>query len=136
MTNIAKRSNVLAAILLIGGFTALPDAAFAADAHGEIVTAATHAELASKATVLDAVRMHLHHTVNCLVGPNGAGYDAKEMNPCTHSGNGAIPDTKDAVKKKLLEGALAKAQSGLIAADLASATKAASEAAANLNAIH
>jgi hypothetical protein len=134
--NNSKRSNVLAAALLIGGFAILPDAASAADTHGEIVNAATHAQLASKAGTLETVHMHLHHTVNCLVGPNGAGFDAKEMNPCANSGNGAIPDTKDAATKKLLEGALAKAEGGINAGDLASASKAASQTAAELDAIH
>jgi hypothetical protein len=40
----------------------------------------------------------LHHTINCLVGPQEDGFDAKELNPCKDFGNGAIPDTEDATK--------------------------------------
>ena len=66
----------------------LPVAALA-DAHSEIVNAETHAGLAAKGTDLAAVHMHLHHTLNCLVGPSGAGFDAKEINPCANAGSGA-----------------------------------------------
>ena len=45
---------------------------------------------------MPGVQAHLHHTLNCLVGPGGDGFDAKQMNPCAQAGNGAIPDAKDA----------------------------------------
>jgi hypothetical protein len=64
-----------------------------ADASSETVTAATHAELAAGASDLNGVHMHLHHALNCLVGPGGRGFDPKELNPCAQSGKGAIPDT-------------------------------------------
>jgi len=81
---------------------ALAPAAFA-DAHSEIVQAETHAGLAAQASDIAGVHQHLHHALNCLAGPNGDGFDAKEMNPCANAGNGAIPDTADAAKKKSLE---------------------------------
>ena len=67
--------------------------------------AETHAGLAAKAGSLDGVHQHLHHALNCLVGPAGNGFDAKEMNPCANAGNGAIPDTTDAAKKTALQSA-------------------------------
>jgi len=76
--------------------------------------------------------MHLHHTVNCLVGPEGQGFDAKEANPCQKLGNGAIPDAADQALKAKLTAALAKAQAGLKSDDLAAARKAATEAQAAL----
>jgi hypothetical protein len=84
-----------------------------ADANSETVTAATHAELAAEAGDLNGVHSHLHHTLNCLVGPGGNGFDAKELNPCAQSGHGAIPDTSDATKKASLEAAADKARAGL-----------------------
>jgi hypothetical protein len=84
-----------------------------ADASSETVTAATHAELAAGAGDLDGVHTHLHHMLNCLVGPGGNGFDAKELNPCAQSGHGAIPDTSDAAKKSSLEAAADKARAGL-----------------------
>ena len=121
-------------LALAGALSLIAAQASAADVKGEIVTAETHAGLAAKATAIDGVHMHLHHTLNCLAGPNGAGYDAKQMNPCANSGNGAIPDTTDAAKKKSLEAAAAKAASGIAATDLAAAQKAASETEAMLKA--
>jgi len=76
--------------------------------------------------------MHLHHTVNCLVGPSGQGFDAKEANPCQKLGNGAIPDTTDSAMKAKLSAALAKAQAGLKSDDLTAAKQAATEAQAAL----
>ena len=79
--------------------------------------------------------MHLHHALNCLVGPSGAGYDPKNMNPCANSGNGAIPDTTDAAKKTALEAAATTVNAGLAASDLATAQKDAAQAATELKAI-
>lgn len=111
----------------------LPTAAFAADAAKEVATAATHAGLAAKSADLGGVHMHLHHTVNCLVGPNGNGYDVHSLNPCAADGAGAIPDSV-AGKKPALEAAAATARSGIAATDLKVAQKAASDAEAALNA--
>ena len=76
--------------------------AFAADLGSEITNAQTHAGLAAKAADINGVHMHMHHALNCLVGPGGDGFDAKQMNPCAQSGNGAIPDEMDAAKKAKL----------------------------------
>ena len=116
----------------IVSLSALP--ASAADVKGEIVTAETHAGLAAKASDLDGVHMHLHHTLNCLVGPNGAGFDAKQMNPCANSGSGAIPDTTDAAKKKSLQAAADKAKDGIAQTNIATAQKDANDVAAMLKA--
>jgi hypothetical protein len=107
----------LAASLCLAAGSALADAA------SETVTAMTHANLAAQGSDIAAVHMHLHHTVNCLVGPAGAGFDAKELNPCTNAGNGAIPDTASSARKQSLQAAVSKAESGIAATDLASARK-------------
>jgi len=109
----------------------LPVAALA-DAHSEIVNAETHAGLAAKGTDLAAVHMHLHHTLNCLVGPSGAGFDAKEINPCANAGSGAIPDAAGTAKKKTLEAAAAEARAGIAEAVLAKAQQDATKIAALL----
>lgn len=109
-------------------------AANAADVKGEIVAAETHANLAAQATAIDGVHMHLHHTLNCLVGPGGMGFDAKQMNPCANSGNGVIPDTTDAARKKSFEAAATKAQAGIAQTNLADAQKTASAIATMLKA--
>ena len=111
-------------VSLLAGATA----AMAADLAKEISTAAQHAELAATATDVKMVKVHLHHTINCLVGPNSDSFDAKQLDPCKDFGDGAIPETTDAAKKKSLEGALAKAKSGLAADDLAAAQAIAAQA--------
>jgi len=121
--------------MLIGAALAtaliVPRAALA-DAHSEIVNAGMHAGLASGASDMGGVKSHLHHALNCLVGPGGAGFDAGQMNPCAQAGNGAIPDTMDAAKKKALEAAATRAREGIAASDLAAARKAAADTAAML----
>lgn len=116
--------------MLIGAALAtvalLPGAAFA-DAHSEIVNAGMHAGFAAGSADIAGVHAHLHHTLNCLVGPNGNGFAANEMNPCAQAGNGAIPDTADAAKKTALEAAAAKARDGIASNDLAAAQKDASD---------
>jgi hypothetical protein len=103
-----------------------------ADAHSEIVTAMTHADLAGKAGDIDGVHMHMHHALNCLVGSAGTGYDAKQMNPCANAGKGAIPDATDAGKKASLEKAAKALSTGIAETDLAKAKADAASAAADL----
>jgi len=100
----------------------LPTVALA-DAHSEIVNAAEHAGYAAGSADIAGVHAHLHHTLNCLVGPGGNGFDAKQMNPCAQSGKGVIPDTMDASKKAGFEAAAAKARAGLADDNLATAQK-------------
>jgi hypothetical protein len=99
----------------------------AAGLKNEIAAAAQHAGLASQGTDIDTVHTHLHHTLNCLVGPEGKGFAAKEMNPCKALGNGAIPDATDAATKKSLEAEAAKAEAGIAETDLAKAQKTAGD---------
>jgi len=104
--------------------------ALAADLKGEIVNATEHAEYAAEAATIAEVHAHLHHALNCIVGPGGNGFDSKEMNPCAGSGNGIIPDEGDASAKAALEGAAAKARDGLATDDM---TKAKADATAVAN---
>ena len=112
--------------------TALSAAALAADPSQEVATAATHAGFAAQAASIEQAHMHLHHTVNCLVGPKGQGFDPHEANPCQKLGAGAIPDTADATTKAKLTAALAKAEAGLKSDDLSAVKQAATETQANL----
>ena len=106
---------------VVGGlallFTSCP-AARAADVGKEIATAAQHAGYAAESTAIGMAYAHLHHTISCLVGPHGAGFDVKELNPCKDLGNGAIPDTADTTRVKSLRAALAIAEAGLRSDDL------------------
>jgi len=121
-----------AAVLTSVGVLLFAPPAFAGDAGAEITNAAMHAGLAAKASDIAGAHTHLHHAVNCLVGPGGPGFDAKELNPCANTGGGAIPDSANAATKKSLEAALATANSGIAATDLAAAQKDASATEATL----
>jgi hypothetical protein len=105
-----------------------PHHSVAADAVEEVATAAEHAGYAASSDQIKGVQTHLHHVVNCLVGPEGKGFDPDELNPCGDLGNGAIPDTADADKKQALEEALAEAMAGLETNELKAAQAHASEA--------
>jgi hypothetical protein len=107
-------------ILIPVGAVALAPLALA-DANSEVVTAATHASLAAGASDLNGTHTHLHHALNCLVGPGGNGFDAKELNPCAQNGKGAISDTTDPTKKASLEKVADKAREGIAASDLKTA---------------
>jgi hypothetical protein len=111
---------------------ALPTAALA-DVSAELTVASQHAGFAAKAGTIDMVHMHLHHVVNCLVGPAGAGFDASNANPCAKAGSGALPDSTDAGQKTKLQTALKTAQAGLAATDLAAAQKDASDSGAAID---
>jgi hypothetical protein len=99
----------------------LATTAFAADIGSEITNAQTHAGLAASAANLDGVHMHLHHALNCVVGPAGDGFDAKQMNPCAQSGSGALTDETDAAKKAKLMTAKGQLQKGIAETDLKAA---------------
>jgi len=125
--NLARYLPVLALAL------ALPMAAQAADASGsaskEAATAAAHAGMSLGAADLTMAHAHLHHVVNCLVGPAGKGFDAKAADPCKGMGDGAIVDAKgDAAAEARLHMALTDAQSGLKATKLADVHAAAQKA--------
>jgi hypothetical protein len=110
----------------IGGMTALAPVAMA-DGPQAINTAATHAGLASQAGGIDMVHTHLHHVLNCLVGPGGDGFDAAPGNPCANAGGGAIPQTADAATKAKLQTAATQAKAGIANSDMAGAKKTAGD---------
>ncbi len=126
MSRICREYSLLFALA-----AGLPALAWA-DSASETVTAQMHADLASHAADLSGVQMHLHHALNCLVGPGGEGFDPKQMNPCADAGKGAIPDATDPGKKKLLTEVAEKVKTGIAATDLSSAQKVATESAAML----
>lgn len=125
--------TVSAAFALILGFTAVAYAQ--GNVAKEVDTAHTHAMLAHKATSVKMVHTHLHHVINCLVGPDGDAFDSSVANPCKGMGNGAIPDSSgnDAVQSKLKE-ALAAAQAGVKSDSLKTAQQKAAKAAETLKA--
>jgi hypothetical protein len=66
----------------------------AGDPSAELKTAVTHAGFAGKYDTMKEVTLHLHHAVNCLVGPQDKMFDAAAGNPCQGQGNGFLADQK------------------------------------------
>ena len=114
--------------MILGAMLVSVPPAYAAGSAQEAATAAQHASFAAKSPTIQQVHMHLHHAVNCLVGPNGAGFDSGQANPCAGQGNGAIPDAVAPARKQHLEDALAVAKSGLATNDIEAAHQAATDA--------
>jgi hypothetical protein len=110
-------------IALLAACAALIGTPVLADTAAELSIAQTHAGYAAKATDIKMVQMHLHHAVNCLVGPGGKGYDPSNANPCGKAGTGAIPDSTDAAQKAKLQAIADDAAPGLTTTDFATAQK-------------
>jgi hypothetical protein len=126
--------NALTGSALFAALLLLPFSA-RADVAAEVSTAATHAGLAAGAAGLPMAQMHLHHVLNCLIGPGGKGFDATAANPCKAQGNGAIPDTSDVLKKETLQRAASNALDALKETDLDAVKKDASNIQATLKTI-
>lgn len=94
-------------------------------------TAAQHAGFAAGGADLASVKRHLHHALNCLVGPEGEGFEAGTGNPCSAAG-GAIPQAADAATTEKLEKTAAALRTAIASDDLEVAKKAASDAQAAL----
>jgi hypothetical protein len=126
--------KALAVAAFAGASLAIGSAFAAVSLPAEIANARTHANNAANAPTIEAVHTHMHHAINCLVGPKGEGYDASQMNPCANAGNGAIPDQTDAAKKAKLESAKTSLMKGLTENDLKAAQASATSAVADISA--
>jgi hypothetical protein len=84
-----------------------------ADAASETAMALRHAYAAAQADNITDVHKSLQRVVNCLVGPQDSLFDRHESNPCAKAGKGAIVDTADPEKKKLLHDAMEMAEMGI-----------------------
>lgn len=105
----------------------------AADAQQAIGIATTHAGLAANAGNINVVHTHLHHVLNCLVGPGGDGFDAMAGNPCGMAG-GAIPQENNAEMKTKLLTVATLVRSGIGESNMDAAKKIATDAQNDLKA--
>jgi hypothetical protein len=115
-----RRSIALAGLVSLFSGMAL------ADGPQAIATAVQHSGLAASGTNIDAVHRHLHHVLNCLVGPDGDGFDAAQGNPCAAAG-GAISQTADAAMKMKLEMAATQVRGGSVNTNINAAKKVATD---------
>ena len=126
--------NRIAIAAVFGGLFTSPMAAYA-DAAAQIATAAQHAGLAAAAPNLPQTRMHLHHVMNCLVGPKDGDFDKTNANPCAQQGNGAFLDATNPETKAQLQSAMSLAGDGIASNDEATAKKNAATIKTTLEAI-
>lgn len=129
MTSFARQMLAAAAVVSLGSL--MPQMA-SADAQQAVGIAAQHAGLAANAGNINLVHTHLHHVLNCLVGPGGDGFDAMPGNPCGMAG-GAIPQENNAEMKTKLLNVAAEVRTGIGSGDLAEAKKIATDAQTDLN---
>ena len=127
-----KRSLSSSTALLCGALL-LSSAAFAqgGDVAKELGAASTHAQLSESSQSVEVATMHLHHVINCLVGPHGRDFNAAAGNPCKGMGEGAEKDAQAnrAMMTHWLDQvshALVSARRGVAAKNLADVHKAAS----------
>lgn len=120
----ARILKTVATGFALGGLVSFLPVAGMADGPQAIATAAQHAGLAANSGDIAGVHRHLHHTLNCLVGPEGDGFDQSAGNPCQAAG-GAIPQTADAEMRMKLEGIAGQVRSAIGNSDLAAAKEAA-----------
>jgi hypothetical protein len=114
--------NRIAIVAVFGGLFTCPMAAYA-DAASQIATAAQHAGFAAAAPNLPQTRMHLHHALNCLVGPQDGDFDKTNINPCAQQGKGAFLDASNPEIKAKLQSAMSLAGDGIASSDEATAKK-------------
>ena len=124
------KHSLMSSMALLGALF-LSSAALAqggGDAAKELSTASTHAQLSESSQSVEVATMHMHHVINCLVGPHGAGFDAAAGNPCKEMGDGAVGDSskQSELHSKALR-ALAIARRGITEKELPAMHKAASE---------
>lgn len=105
--------------------------------HKQVATARAHAMMAANAKSLNKTHLHLHHVVNCLVGPDGADFDSSAGNPCKGMGHGAIVDAAGSSQiMQRLNKALSEAKAGLNSDNEKTAKQAAKKAASVLKEVH
>ena len=109
--------RIMGGTIALIGLVSLSPAALA-DAPQALATAARHAGLAAAADDIAGAHRHLHHALNCLVGPNGEGFDEAAGNPCNDAG-GAIPQTAAAQIKENLQEVAMKVRDAIENGDLA-----------------
>lgn len=106
-----KRS--LMAIVAAASLFTLTLAFAAGDAAKEIATAQVHAQMAATVKDINMVHAHLHHVLNCLVGPKGKLFDSSAEDPCKGMGDGALNDLGNSPKVRAkLEMAIKHAERG------------------------
>lgn len=108
--------------------TSAPTMESAGFANQEVNAAKNSADQAAATKDIAGIHEHLQSVIDCLVGPQGPGFDAAVHNPCNHMGRGAMADVlQGSDESRLLNDALGEAKDGLRTANPDSAHSIAKE---------
>lgn len=98
MRGLALICAFVLALLQPGSAAASPN--LVAGIKTQLKTAIVHSsELAAPDSSVAAIKLYLHHTINCLEGPAGMQFKVAVEYPCQGQGNGIIPDLQAAVSQ-------------------------------------
>jgi hypothetical protein len=106
-------------IILAAGIATLSPTMALAGIGEELTLAQTHALLAYRSRGVAMAQTHIHHVLNCLVGPGGDGYDVTPplMDPCASSGKGALKDATSPAQRDKILAAISLAKADLAITD-------------------
>lgn len=124
-----KQLFVVAVSVALGSALSLTAVAAPGHANKEIATAIIHANVASKVDSLSGVHLHLHHVLNCVLGPHSKQYSAAAEKlsayKCVGLGDGALPDSRDPAVRRDLQQVAKHADGGIQATQFNAAHEAA-----------
>ncbi|WP_147305059.1 hypothetical protein [Alkalilimnicola ehrlichii] len=107
------RKQVCAWLLCLGCALPLLSAAEQDPVRQQLQTALLHAEFAADGEKAPAIHYHLHHVINCLVGPRGDAFREEVGNPCEGQGRGLVHDLRGSAGRDEVDLALTAALHGL-----------------------
>ncbi|HEX7325245.1 MAG TPA: hypothetical protein VF292_07815 [Rhodanobacteraceae bacterium] len=120
-----KRFFAVTAAVALGSAFSMSAPAATGNANKEIATALIHANVASKVDSLSGVHLHLHHVLNCVLGPHSKQYSAAAEKlsayKCVGLGNGALPDSRDPAVRSDLQQVVKFADRGIQSQQFATA---------------
>lgn len=92
--------HLVAMGLLIAALSLAATVVFAQGIEGKVFaqwkTSVQHSKFSQDYNGMKEITSHLQHTVNCLEGPAGPGFEGGAGNPCQGQGSGMIVDAKQA----------------------------------------
>ncbi len=107
------------AALVLGPLPGAHAADLVGSIQAQLKTAVFHSgELAQRGGAIQAVHLHIQHTINCLEGPKGDHFAPAAGYPCQGQGSGIIPDLRAAAARGV-PGARAALQDAAVAWTLA-----------------
>lgn len=127
-------NRLFRSMLAVASLGTVPIAAGAAGNVGmEMTIAHQRAIMSQGSNTLADAHKYMQQSINCMVGPKGAGFDQSEANPCGDAGGGLLVDlASNEAASEQVKAALASAREGLRSKDLVAVQTRAGEVASTL----